>query len=173
MSDINTCVKCKRDFKYISNLKRHQNRKTSCIIPKSYNCLTCDRVYRHQSSLCKHKKVCNGVNKKKNNNKHIIKKVSKHLEKTIKVLKQSEIVLFDSDDDTNSVDENNYNLLECVYCNVAFKQRDDLKYHIENNCEKVTEITVQLLKDIKNIETKIKRILDINSHIVNKNMNVK
>lgn len=168
MVETNICDKCGREFKYVSNFKRHKSRKTSCIKPKTFNCLTCERVYRHQSSLCKHKKTCKGINVP------VVKITTNHLKKTIKMLKQSEIVLFDSDnedcnkhvDNINDNINNNYDPLQCVYCDSIFTEKKALKKHVENNCEKVTETTIQLLKDINNVEIKIKRILDINNYNV-------
>lgn len=59
------CDKCKKEFKYKSKLKEHENRKLSCINKKEYKCEVCKIECKKPSELIRHK------NTKRCKQKHI------------------------------------------------------------------------------------------------------
>ena len=95
------CKICKKDFKQLHRLKRHQNNKTSCTYgPKIYQCEYCDNILSSNSNLHHHYKTCKKKDKtnpfqcefcdktylnKSNLQRHLTtctsKKIMNHLEK--------------------------------------------------------------------------------------------
>lgn len=57
------CVK-KGDYNRHINTKKHKNNLKDEERLNEYRC-NCGKIYKHHSSLWNHKKVCNGINKEK------------------------------------------------------------------------------------------------------------
>jgi hypothetical protein len=67
------CFSCGKTFKKPSDFKRHQNRKTPCVIREvdlaaKHRCKFCNRVYKYARNLSTHYKKC----KIKNGGQHIL-----------------------------------------------------------------------------------------------------
>jgi hypothetical protein len=63
----NTCLACGKKFRDPRDLKRHQTRKTPCIVLGNQNvienkCIYCNHAYSSKYSLSKHQKKCNMKN---------------------------------------------------------------------------------------------------------------
>jgi hypothetical protein len=63
------CTKCKKEFKFESEYKRHQNKKISCDLPKKrYNCNICNVSFERPAEQNRHEKTKKHIN---NYNTHI------------------------------------------------------------------------------------------------------
>jgi DNA-directed RNA polymerase subunit RPC12/RpoP len=51
------CLKCKKEFKFDSELNRHKNRKTQCNKLNNYNCNICKKEFKYESKLNEHGKT--------------------------------------------------------------------------------------------------------------------
>jgi hypothetical protein len=51
------CLKCKKEFKFDSELNRHKNRKTDCNKNDNFNCNICKSDFKFKSDYLRHKKT--------------------------------------------------------------------------------------------------------------------
>ncbi len=56
---MNECNKCNKQFKFNSELKRHQKQKKDCSQIIEYKCELCDVTFNYKSKLLEHEKTKN------------------------------------------------------------------------------------------------------------------
>jgi hypothetical protein len=124
--------------KHIKRINPNENAQNNAEL-KKYIC-TCSREYKHQSSLCNHKKNCNNEEKEKEEKEEDHNDVANNSNLLLEILKQNQIML-----EKNSSENNNSLILDLL------KQNQDFKNLMIEQNKYMMEQSKQMMELVKKI----------------------
>jgi hypothetical protein len=132
-----TCNECNYTTTRKDNYNKHcltkkhiDNEKISHITNESINefkCVNCDKIYKHQSSLCKHNKKCIIKNIDSINNKDELKEMVKILNKKIDKLNKNKNNTINIQNNIQQNNHNNIQLLAYSESDLSHLKDSDIK----------------------------------------------